>query len=178
MVVTDACQGCTHASLGYFHASRIPYNFLHSHVIVSSNNISSHQSTAVANITVTTGYLATLISVSAQCLFPRAKYLKILFFALLASCMAAALCCLACYTAIKARGSHGTVDGVDTGLGVYDSTASAVSGIWLFVMIWLVPPIILLSQLSTNALAGSLTAFEHGVQASSRIRWLHSPSSL
>ncbi|UPL03077.1 hypothetical protein LCI18_014011 [Fusarium solani-melongenae] len=98
--------------------------------------ISIHQSTAVANITLTTGYLATLISVSAQCLLPRAKYLKILFFALLASCLAAALCCLACYTAIKARGSHGTVDGVDAGLGVYDSTASAISGIWLFVMIW------------------------------------------
>ncbi|KAF4997390.1 hypothetical protein FDECE_12098 [Fusarium decemcellulare] len=99
-------------------------------------DLNSHQSTAVANITVTTGYLATLISVSAQCLLPRAKYLKILFFALLASCMAAALCCLACYTAIKARGSHSTGDGVNTGLGVYDSTASAVSGIWLFVMIW------------------------------------------
>ncbi|KAJ3540570.1 hypothetical protein NM208_g5008 [Fusarium decemcellulare] len=108
----------------------------HSHVIVSSDNASSHQSTAVANITVTTGYLATLISVSAQCLLPRAKYLKILLFALLASCMAAALCCLACYTAIKARGSRGTVDGVDVGLGVYDSAASAVSGIWLFVTIW------------------------------------------
>ncbi|PGH20375.1 hypothetical protein AJ80_03643 [Polytolypa hystricis UAMH7299] len=99
--------------------------------------IAMHQSTAVADITVTVGYLAALVSVAAQCLLPRAMFVKIMFFNLLATCFAASLCCLACYTAIKAREhSGGAGQGQEGETSTYNSDACVVSAIWLIVVIW------------------------------------------
>ncbi|KAK7427593.1 hypothetical protein QQZ08_005868 [Neonectria magnoliae] len=94
--------------------------------------IAISQSTAVADVTTTTGYLAALIAVSAQCLQPRAKFIKVMFFCLLSLCVTASMTCLAIYSAVKARhpGNNETPD-------QYDSNASAVAAIWLFVMIWI-----------------------------------------
>ncbi|KAH7139665.1 hypothetical protein B0J13DRAFT_558318 [Dactylonectria estremocensis] len=89
------------------------------------------QSHAVADVTTTTGYLAALIAVSAQCLQPRAKFIKVMFFCLLSLCVTASISCLAIYSAIKARhpSNNKTAD-------QYDSNASAVAAVWLFLMIW------------------------------------------
>ncbi|KPM44236.1 hypothetical protein AK830_g2328 [Neonectria ditissima] len=93
--------------------------------------IAISQSTAIADVTTTTGYLAALIAVSAQCLQPRAKFIKVMFFCLLSLCVTASITCLAIYSAVKSR-HPGNNEQPDQ----YDSNASAVAAIWLFVMIW------------------------------------------
>ncbi|KAL4902696.1 hypothetical protein BDW74DRAFT_180398 [Aspergillus multicolor] len=95
--------------------------------------IAIYQSTAIANITLTIGYLSALIAVSAQALLPRAKFMKIIFFDLLATCVAASLCCLAIFCAVKARGRNVPAS---TDQDTYNSDACAVSAVWLIVMIW------------------------------------------
>jgi hypothetical protein len=91
----------------------------------------------VANITSTLGYLASLSAVTAQCLMPRGRFVKIMTFILLSTCLAAALCCLACYTAVVARRRTGGQGGVGEGrTTTYNSDACAVSGVWLIAMIW------------------------------------------
>ncbi|KAF7555437.1 hypothetical protein G7Z17_g2149 [Cylindrodendrum hubeiense] len=93
--------------------------------------IAISQSHAVADVTTTTGYLAALIAVSAQCLQPRAKFIKVMFFCLLSLCVTASISCLAIYSAVKARHPSNNVIPDQ-----YDSNASAIAAIWLFVMIW------------------------------------------
>lgn len=90
----------------------------------------------MANVTTSAGYLAALISVSAQSLQPRAKFLRVIFFCLLALGVTASVTCLAVVTAVAARDPER--DGEEQDL--YDGSASAVAAIWLFVMIWYVPP--------------------------------------
>lgn len=106
--------------------------------------IAIHQSDAVANTTLTIGYLAALISVVSQALTPRAKFLKIILFDLLATCVSASLCCLAIFCAVKARQNSGDGDPITSssssssgggGGSSYNSNASAVSAIWLIAMI-------------------------------------------
>ncbi|KAL4762085.1 uncharacterized protein BDW70DRAFT_32679 [Aspergillus foveolatus] len=95
--------------------------------------IAIYQSSAISNITLTIGYLSALISVLSQALLPRAKFTKIIFFDLLSTCVAASLCCLAVFCAIKAREHHAPpVPPQDA----YSSDACAVSALWLIVMIW------------------------------------------
>ncbi|RHZ43433.1 uncharacterized protein CDV56_101197 [Aspergillus thermomutatus] len=98
--------------------------------------IAMHQSSAVADITTTIGYLAALMSVVAQALMPRAKFMKIMLFNLLAVCVAASLCCLAVFSAVKAREHSTTPDASESQKTGYNSDACAVSAIWLIVMIW------------------------------------------
>jgi hypothetical protein len=102
--------------------------------------IAIYQSNAIADITLTVGYLSALISVLSQALTPRAKFLKIFLFDLLATCVSASLCCLAVFCAVRARehtiaSTTTTSDG--DGDGGYNSSACAVSGIWLIVLIWI-----------------------------------------
>lgn len=96
--------------------------------------IAIYQSDAVANTTLTIGYLAALISVLSQALTPRAKFLRIMLFDLLATCVSASLCCLAIFCAVKARQNSG--DPTSSSSSSYNSNASAVSAIWLIAMIW------------------------------------------
>ncbi|KAB5523043.1 hypothetical protein GE09DRAFT_1043565 [Coniochaeta sp. 2T2.1] len=100
--------------------------------------IAIHQSNRVADITQTVGYLAALMSVTAQCAIPRAKFLKIMFFNVLATCVAASICCLASFTANKAR-THGTSasDSATDRIDSYNSTAGTICAIWLIVIIWI-----------------------------------------
>lgn len=101
-------------------------------------NILRSQCSAIADITLTVGYLAALMSVTSQCLMPRAKFIKIMLFNLLAVCVAASLCCLANYSAVKAR-QHSTPSDCSESVGTgYNSDACAVAGAWLFVLIWYV----------------------------------------
>ncbi|EAA61424.1 hypothetical protein AN7172.2 [Aspergillus nidulans FGSC A4] len=95
--------------------------------------IAIYQSSAISNITLTIGYLSALISVLSQALLPRAKFTKIVFFDVLSTCIAASLCCLAVFCAVKAQEHHAPpVPPQDA----YSSDACAVSAVWLIVMIW------------------------------------------
>ncbi|KAL3448398.1 hypothetical protein BJX65DRAFT_71530 [Aspergillus insuetus] len=100
--------------------------------------IAIYQSNAIADITLTVGYLSALISVLSQALTPRAKFLKIFLFDLLATCGSASLCCLAVFCAVRAR-EHTTASTTTTsdGDGGYNSSACAVAGIWLITLIWI-----------------------------------------
>jgi hypothetical protein len=91
-----------------------------------------YQATAVSDITTTVGYLTALISVLSQCLLPRAKFMMVMFYSLLFSCTAAALCCIGVVSAVKARQHTSTAET----LANYNSSACAVSAIWLLFAIW------------------------------------------
>ncbi|KAL5339387.1 MFS transporter [Aspergillus crustosus] len=98
--------------------------------------IAIHQSDAIADITLTAGYLSALISVLSQSLMPRTKFLKIMLFDLLAICVSASLCCLALFCAVKAREHNTPSDASESVKNGYNSDACAVSAIWLIFMIW------------------------------------------
>ncbi|KAL3457126.1 MFS transporter [Aspergillus heterothallicus] len=97
--------------------------------------IAIYQSSAIADITLTVGYLSALISVLSQALMPRAKFVKIILFDLLATCVSASLCCLTVFCAVKAR-EHTTAPNEVEG-DEYNSSACAVAAIWLIVLIWI-----------------------------------------
>ncbi|KAK1142624.1 hypothetical protein N8T08_007428 [Aspergillus melleus] len=98
--------------------------------------IAIHQSDAIADITLTIGYLSALISVLSQALMPRAKFMKIMFFDLLSTCISASLCCLAVYCAVEARKHNTPADATESVRNGFSSDACAVSAIWLIFMIW------------------------------------------
>lgn len=98
--------------------------------------IQSYQSDAISNITTTIGYLSALISVLSQGLMPRAKFIKIMFFDLLSTCVSASLCCLAVFCAVKARENNTPADASEAVRTGYSSDACGVAAIWLVVMIW------------------------------------------
>lgn len=75
------------------------------------------------------------MAVASQCLVPRAKFMKIMFYNLLSTCTSAALCCLGVLSAVKAR-EHTTHPGGS--LDEYNSSACAVSAVWLIFAIWFV----------------------------------------
>ncbi|EAS35900.3 uncharacterized protein CIMG_01254 [Coccidioides immitis RS] len=91
------------------------------------------QASAVANLTQNYGYITPIMAVIAQCLLPRAKYMKIMLFTALATCVSASLCCLGIYCTIKAR-EHTSPPGAPP--GGYNSSASAVAAIWFLFAIW------------------------------------------
>ncbi|KAK2791372.1 hypothetical protein FQN53_004553 [Emmonsiellopsis sp. PD_33] len=99
--------------------------------------IAIHQSNAVANLTENYGFFAPIIAVHSQCLMPRAKFMKIMLFNLLATCVAASLCCLGIYCTVKAR-EHTTPAGSSSDIVTgYNSSASAVAAIWFIFDIWI-----------------------------------------
>lgn len=64
---------------------------------------------------------------------PRAKFIQMMIFDVLAVCVAACFALLTMYSSVKAR-QHTATASNDS----YNSSASAVSGVWLFFQIWLV----------------------------------------
>jgi hypothetical protein len=94
--------------------------------------IAIYQSTAISRITTTISYLSALISILSQGLMPRAKFMKIMFYDLLSTCVSASLCCLAVFCAVKAR-EHNTPESDG-----FSSDACTVAAIWLIFMIWCV----------------------------------------
>lgn len=67
---------------------------------------------------------------------PRAKFMKIMFFNVLSTCVSASLCCLAVFSAIKARQHNMSPDASEAVLTGFNSDACAVAAIWLIFMIW------------------------------------------
>ncbi|PWY93874.1 hypothetical protein BO94DRAFT_612428 [Aspergillus sclerotioniger CBS 115572] len=99
--------------------------------------IAIYQSSAIADITSTIGYLSALISVLSQALTPRAKFMRIIFFDLLSTCVSASLCCLAVFCAVWAREHNIPADASESVRDGFSSDACAVSAVWLIFMIWI-----------------------------------------
>lgn len=76
------------------------------------------------------------MAVVSQGLMPRAKFMKIMFFDLLSTCVSASLCCLAVFSAVKARQHNMPPDASESVQKGYSSDACAVAAIWLIFMIW------------------------------------------
>ncbi|KAJ5116868.1 hypothetical protein N7456_001216 [Penicillium angulare] len=98
--------------------------------------IAIYQSSAISDITTTIGYLSALISVLSQALMPRAKFMKIVFYDLLSTCVSASICCLAIFCAVKAREHDLPPNASESERNAFNSDACAVSAIWLIFMIW------------------------------------------
>ncbi|KAL1960341.1 hypothetical protein VTO42DRAFT_8301 [Malbranchea cinnamomea] len=96
--------------------------------------IAMHQSWPVANITQNFGYFSITMSIVAQCLQPRALFMRTMIYMVISTCTAASLCFLGVFCAVKAR-EHTTPPGGS--LDGYNSSASAVSAIWFIFDIWL-----------------------------------------
>ncbi|CAG8382473.1 unnamed protein product [Penicillium salamii] len=92
-----------------------------------------YQAMPVAHEYTTLGYLVAIISILGFAIMPRAKFIQMMIFDVLAICIAACFALLTMYSSVKAR-QHTSTNGSDT----YNSSASAVSGVWLFFQIWMV----------------------------------------
>lgn len=95
--------------------------------------LSFYQADAVANTYTTLGYLVAIASILSMPIMPRAKFLQTLVYNLVVVCLSSAVCILAIYTVIKARQNTTLPGGSPT---AYNSSAAAVSGIWLFFLIY------------------------------------------
>ncbi|KAK8117937.1 uncharacterized protein PG998_006218 [Apiospora kogelbergensis] len=102
--------------------------------------IAIYQSSAVAKYFTTLGYLIGIISVLTLSILPRGKYLQNLVLNLLFVCAGAAMGLLILWSSLQARlhTQVGPVIDPVTRRPTYNSSQSAVSGVWLFVSIWFV----------------------------------------
>ncbi|KAJ5819558.1 hypothetical protein N7474_005149 [Penicillium riverlandense] len=98
--------------------------------------IAIYQTDAISNITTTIGYLSALMSIVAQGLMPRAKFMKIMFFDLVSTCVSASLCCLTVFCSVKAREHNTPANASESVRNGYNSDACAVAAVWLIFMIW------------------------------------------
>ncbi|PGH11059.1 hypothetical protein AJ79_05101 [Helicocarpus griseus UAMH5409] len=99
--------------------------------------VAIHQSSAVADITENYAYLAVLMAVISQTLRPRAMFVKIMLFNLIATGMAAGLSTLGMYSAIQARKHTTPPDASEAVKNGHNSSQCAVAAIWLIFDIWL-----------------------------------------
>ncbi|KAJ5528814.1 hypothetical protein N7527_002207 [Penicillium freii] len=95
--------------------------------------VSIYQSQPVANEYTTLGYLVAIVSILGFAIMPRAKFIQMMIFDVLAVCIAACLALLTMFCSVRAR-QHTANNPTDA----YNSSASAVSGLWLFIQIWMV----------------------------------------
>lgn len=79
------------------------------------------------------GYMVAIISILGFAIMPRAKFIQMMVMDVLSVCLATALALLMMFSSVKAR-QHTE----STSNGAYNSSASAVSGIWLFFQIYMV----------------------------------------
>ncbi|KAL1620009.1 hypothetical protein SLS56_009822 [Neofusicoccum ribis] len=96
--------------------------------------ISMYQATAVAEQYTTLGYLVAIVSILGFAIMPRAKFMQTMLLNVIATCLASAMNLLMMYCAVKAR-QHTTNSAAPS---AYNSSASAVSGIWLFFQVYFV----------------------------------------
>ncbi|KAJ5782315.1 hypothetical protein N7457_004089 [Penicillium paradoxum] len=95
--------------------------------------VAIYQSKAVADEYTTLGYLVAIISIMGFAIMPRAKFIQMMIFDVLSVCIASCFALLTMFSSVKAR-QHTAKNAADT----YNSSASAVSGVWLFFQIWMV----------------------------------------
>ena len=82
----------------------------------------------------TLGYLIAIVSILGFAIMPRAKFIQMMILDVLAVCVAACLALLTIFSSVKARQHTSNPQDASS----YNSSASAVSGVWLFFQIWLV----------------------------------------
>src|SRR5205809_828797 len=92
-----------------------------------------YQSDKVASIYGTQGYLVGVSSVYGLAILPRAKFMQHIIICTLGICFGSAMSVLALWTAVQAR-IHTSKNSTDP----YNASASAICGIWLFFMIYLI----------------------------------------
>ena len=108
-------------------------------------SLAIYQSTPVAELYSTLGYLVAIMSVLSFAILPRSKYIQTTLLNVVGVCIGAAVALLAIYCSVQARAHtsppvKATGNGPSPGAAVttYNSSASAVSAIWLFFNIYLV----------------------------------------
>ncbi|GES64700.1 MFS transporter [Aspergillus terreus] len=106
--------------------------------IPSTIALAIFQASPVASHFSTVGYLMAIVSVLGFAIMPRAKFVQMMFLDILAVCIAAAVCLLMMFCSVKARQHTETVSsaGLSPNDAPYNSSASAVSGVWLFFQIY------------------------------------------
>jgi hypothetical protein len=87
----------------------------------------------VANEYTTLGYLVAIVSILGFAIMPRAKFIQMMIFDVLAVCIAACFALLTMFSSVRAR-QHTSTNPNDS----YNASASSVSGLWLFFQIWMV----------------------------------------
>jgi hypothetical protein len=97
--------------------------------------MSMYQATAVSEIYTTLGYLVAIISILGFCIMPRAKFIQTMAMNVLGTCVGSAVAMLMLWSAVKAR-EHTTKPGERPER--YNSSQSAVLGVWLFFQIYAV----------------------------------------
>lgn len=111
--------------------------------------IAAYQATGYADTFTTIGYLVGIMSILSVPVQPRAKFVQTMLINIIATCLGAAIALLAMYCAVSARinteghqgsgtGGAGT-SGLAAGgapTSTYNSSASAVAGVWLFAEIY------------------------------------------
>lgn len=97
-----------------------------------------YQSTAISSYFRTLGYLIPIISVLCVPILPRAKFVQLFALNLIAMCLGAAVSLLIIWSSIQARNNTSSAASPTTSLGPppYNSSQSAVCGVWLFFNIW------------------------------------------
>ncbi|KAG0157692.1 hypothetical protein PDIDSM_4877 [Penicillium digitatum] len=95
--------------------------------------ISICQAKPVADEYTTLGYLVAIVSILGFAIMPRAKFIQMMIFDVFAVCIAACFALLTMFCSVRAR-QHTATNPTEA----YNSSASAVSGLWLFIQIWMV----------------------------------------
>jgi len=111
--------------------------------------ISAYQATPYAETYTTIGYLVGIMSILSLPIQPRAKFLQTMLINLFSACLGTAISLLAMFCCVRARINSEGFQGPGTGgpgtsglaaggaaTAGYNSSASAVAGIWLFVQIY------------------------------------------
>ena len=108
-------------------------------------SLAAYQSTSFARTFSTLGYLVAIASVLSLAILPRSKFFQTLLLNILGLCFGASVALLSIYCSVQAR-AHTTPSRAPTSSGSspgtggvgYNSSASAVSAIWLFFNIYFV----------------------------------------
>jgi hypothetical protein len=96
-----------------------------------------YESSAVSDHYTTLGYLVAIVSILGFCIMPRAKFIQTMTMNVLSVCVSGAVCMLMLWSSVKAR-EHTTPAGLPPARYRYNSSQSAVLGVWLFFQIWIV----------------------------------------
>lgn len=97
--------------------------------------LSMYQSTSVSEHFTTLGFLVAIISILGFCIMPRAKFIQTMVMNVLGTCIGSAIALLMVWSGVKAR-QHTTIAGAPPQR--YNSSQSAVLGVWLFFQIYFV----------------------------------------
>src|SRR5690242_16272855 len=97
--------------------------------------LAMYEADAVAQFYSTLGYLVAIISILGFCIMPRAKFIQTMIMNVISTCVGSAFAMLMVWSAVKAR-EHTTIPGAPPSR--YNSSQSAVLGVWLFFQIYIV----------------------------------------